>query len=813
MTIRSGMVLIAFLMWTAPAWSAPSCPFPDAQRLSDGIEVRSGSRRLRVTSVRDGVLRVRLAPDGSFPPDASWAVVPEAVQPAKDIAVKDACGVVELVVGGLRARVEKGTLAVAFVDRQGRVILEDAPEFPVTFADNGFTVWKTMPPDELYFGLGDKAGPLGRRDMAFTNWNTDAFKWQESTDPLYKSIPFFLGLRKGRAYGVFLDDPWRSFFDFGRHARGALAFGAEGGPLDYYFFAGPSPKDVVQAYAALTGTAPLPPRWTLGYQQSRWSYPSEARVRELARTFRDKRIPADAIYLDIDYQRGNRPFTVDREKFPRFEGMVTDLAAQGIKIVTIVDLHIKKEPGYAPYDSGLAGDHFIKNPDGSDYVGEVWPGDCVFPDFTRAKTREWFGGLYKDFAAAGVRGFWNDMNEPAVFKRLDKTMPLDVVHRLDDGGTVSHRAAHNVLGMQNVRATYEGLLSLKPDQRPFVLTRAAYSGTQRYAATWTGDNTSSWNHMRMSVAQVLNLGLSGYSNVGVDIGGFIGSPDPELLTRWTELGAFMPLFRNHAIKDSRDREPWVDGPDHEAIRKKYIELRYRLLPYAYAGAEEASRTGLPLVRPVFFEYPERAAMENDGEEFFFGRDLLVAPKLYERVDAYEVELPTATENDGAWYDFWTGLAVEKTKFRVSPALDTVPVYVRPGAVIPMQPVVQSTDEKPSGPLELRVYPGADCGGRVYWDDGETFAYRKGEFLDAEFSCRRQRGSVTVKVASRRGGYAPWWKAVEYRIYGVWPKPSRVTVNGAERRDWTYDHASRSVAVRLEDLRQGDEVRVEYKGKP
>ena len=772
------------------------------------MEVTSGSRVLRVTSAMEGVLRVRLDPDGRFPRDASWAVTAEA-HAVDGLAIKDECASAVLTAGNLRASVEKGTLAVSFLDADGRVILADSEDRPVAFVGEAFTVWKTMPQDELYFGLGDKPGALSRRDGAFTNWNTDAFKWQESTDPLYKSIPFFMGLRKGRAYGLFLDDPWRSFFDFGKQSPGALAFGAEGGLLDYYFFAGPTPKDVVKAYAALTGTAPLPARWTLGYQQSRWSYPSEARVREVARTLREKGIPADAIYLDIDYQRGNRPFTVDRDKFPTFTGMVKDLAARGIKVVTIVDLHIKREPGYAPYDSGVAGDHFIKKPDGSAYVGEVWPGDCVFPDFTLSRTRAWFGGLYKDFVDAGVRGFWNDMNEPAIFKRADKTMPLDVVHRLDDGTTVSHRAAHNVLGMQNVRATYEGLLRLKPDQRPFVLTRAAYSGAQRYAATWTGDNSSSWNHMRVSVGQVLNLGLSGYPDVGVDIGGFVGSPDAQLLTRWMELGAFMPIFRNHAIKDSADREPWVDGPEHEAIRKRYIELRYRLLPYIYAGMEEASRTGVPLLRPIFFEYPQYPVIENDGEEFLFGSDLLVAPKLYERTDAYEVELPTATASDGPWFNFWTGLAVEKTKFRIAPPLDTLPVYARPGAIIPLQPVVQSTDEKPAGPLEVRVYPGSDCRGRLYWDDGETFGYKKGGFLSADLACRQERGAVTVRVAARHDGYAPWWKAVDYRVYGAPRSPSRVLVNGAERRDWTYEEASRSVGVRLEDLKQGDELRIEY----
>ena len=302
----------------------------------------------------------------------------------------------------------------------------------------------------------------------------------------------------------------------------------------------------------------------------------------------------------------------------------------------------------------------MKKADGSEYVGIVWPGPAVFPDFTRAQTREWWGGLYKEFVQNGVAGFWNDMNEPAVFDGPGKTMPLDNVHRIEEPGfatrTATHAEIHNIVGLENARATYEGLLKLRPDERPFVLTRATFAGGQRYGFTWTGDNSATWNHLRLATQQLLNLGLSGISFVGDDIGGFNGSPPPDLLTRWIEVGAFNPMFRDHTTKGSLMQEVWVHGPQQEAIRRRYIETRYRLLPYIYSLAEESARTGLPMVRPIFLEFPEVFTPPSNGfanldTEFLLGPSLLVAPQPFaETMDNYVVSFPA-----GDWYDFWTGL--------------------------------------------------------------------------------------------------------------------------------------------------------------
>src|SRR5260370_21194 len=469
--------------------------------------------------------------------------------------------------------------------------------------------------------------------------NTDDFGWQESTDPLYKSIPFFTALRNGKGYGIFLDNTWRTYFDFGKASRDSYSFGADGGQLNYYFLFGPDPKKVLMSYADLTGKPPLPPLWSLGYQQCRYSYYPESRVRELAQTFRKERIPADVIYLDIDYQDAYRPFTINRQYFPSFEALIPDLRKMGFSVIAITDLHIAKVPGYKPFDTGLAADYFVKNADGTLYVGKVWPGDSVFPEFTLSSVRRWWGTLYKDFVDMGIRGFWNDMNEPAIFNP-DKTMPLSVEHRLDDGTTLDHRAVHNVFGMQNSRATYEGLVQLEGNERPFVLTRASYAGGQRYAASWTGDNSATWNHMRLTIPTLLNLSISGDPLVGVGIYGFPAHLRPDPPTRWMALGAFNPIYRNHAQKGSANREPWVDRPEHEVVRKKFIEQRYRMLPYIYSLAEEMSRTGLPIMRPLFMEFPADQSLNANQDELLLRPQLLVAPNMSDSGGAYDVKLPS-----------------------------------------------------------------------------------------------------------------------------------------------------------------------------
>ncbi|HEY4740112.1 MAG TPA: glycoside hydrolase family 31 protein [Candidatus Acidoferrales bacterium] len=773
------------------------------EKLPDGVELSSGHARVRVTVFRDGIVRVRLAPQGNFPKDFSWAVIESPEAPS--LKIEESKQDVRIVTSRVVVLIQKSPILISFLDPSGSAVLADEPALPMAWDGPRIHAWKRMPADEGYYGLGDKAGPMNRRNRSFTMWNTDAFGWQESTDPLYKTFPFWIGLRTGTAYGVFFDNTYWSSFDFGKESNDYYSFGAEGGELNYYFFAGPEPKTVLGEYTAMIGRTPLPPLWSLGYHQSRYSYYPEIQAIKIAQSLREKQIPADAIYLDIDYQNGNRPFTIDRQGFPSFEQMIKNLRTEGFHTVLITDLHVKKEAGYAPYDSGMKADVFVKDPDGTPFVGAVWPGDSVFPDFTLTRARDWWGGLYKEFVDMGAAGFWNDMNEPSVFFRTDRTMPRDAVHRLDDGTTLDHRAIHNVFGLENARATYEGVRKLRPDERPFVLTRAGYPGSQRYAASWTGDNSSTWNHLKMSVPMLMSLGISGYPLMGDDIGGYAGSPPADLLTRWFEVGALNPIYRDHTAKGTADQEPWVNGPEHESIRKRYIELRYRLLPYIYTAVEEMSRTGMPLMRPIFLEYPEADNLYDQDDEYLFGRDLLVSPVLTEMVDAHEVHLPP-----GDWYDYWDGSkhgAAEKIKSHLE--LDQMPIYVRSGAILPEEPLVQNTTETPNGPLELRVYPGADCGGSLYLDDGHTFAYQKDGFVRMSYACRVSGNSVTVSSAAWTGSYQPWWTSIKLEVFGIGHAPTEVRVGSQVVKGWKFDGEDHSVVFAVPDSREGWTVSVTY----
>ncbi len=784
--VKTKLVVLLLLLASAAfgEWHSLG-PVSNIESRPHSVVISAGTASVEIIAVTDSIMRVRVARDGQFGPDHSWAIVDHANDPKASFRVSESAKEATLSTATVKLVIGKDPFRISFQDAQGNILNSDST--PMAFDGPQFRVWKQMPVDEHYYGLGDKTTGIDHREHAYTNWNTDAYAYQEGTDPLYKDIPFFIAMNHGVAYGLFLDNTWRSSFDFGKEFRDQYSFGAEGGELNYYFIYGPDPKRVLEQFIDLTGHTALPPLWSLGFQQSRYSYMNEQRVLEVAKKFRDLKIPADVLYLDIDYQEKNRPFTISRERFPHFEQMVKQLGDEGFKVITITDLHIAKAD-YPPYNEGMKQDAFVHNPDGSVYVGKVWPGDSVFADFTNEKARQFWGSLYAEFVKDGVAGFWNDMNEPSVFNGPGKTMPLDLVHHPDWGGVATEREIHNVFGMLNTEGTWEGLTKLRPNIRPVVLTRAAYAGGGRFATTWTGDNSSTWNHMRISIPMLLNLGVSGFPMVGDDIGGFRGTPTPELLTRWIELGAFNPIFRDHTEKGSADQEPWVHGPEQTAIRKKYIDLRYRMLPYIYAAADDMSRTGIPMMRPLYLEYPQEEAFATNSSEFLWGPDILVAPKVENFIAPYEVQLPP-----GDWYDFWTGKKVAGWRppeqqggvatLKVDPPLGVLPVYVRAGALIPEQPVVQSTSETPRGPLELLVYPGPDCHGVLYADDGNTLNYRRGEYLRQTMTCEVIAGNVTVKLSAPEGSFVPWWKELKVSVAGG----AAVTV--------PYQHAAQTISVK------------------
>jgi len=743
----------------------------------DGADIHSGPWHLRVTALADDILRVRAAAAEDLPEDASWAV-PQAIRGRSvEVSLEQHTDSAEFHTAALSVRIELSPLRIIVSDLQGQVICADAASRALEMMGGGFMLRKQLAQREHFFGLGDKTGPLDRRGQAFTLWNDDSYRFQESTDPIYKSIPFFVAAGgPGGSYGILLDNTWRSWFDFGKQDPQTLAFGSAAGPIDYYLIYGPSTRRVVERYTDLTGKAPLVPAWALGFQQSRYSYQSAAEVHAIADRLRAEHIPADAIWLDIDFQDRNRPFTTNPVTFPDLPALTRDLKQQGLQLVVITDLHIAAAPdqGYSPYDSGIAGDHFLKRPDGSVYAGRVWPGPSVFPEFTRPETRAWWGSLYRDFVAAGVAGFWNDMNEPSVFDTPTKTLPLDTQHRIAEPGfaprLATHAEIHNVYGLLNSRATFEGVRQLNPQERSFVMTRASYAGGHRYAVTWTGDNSSTWNHLKLSIPMLLNLGMSGFAYSGADVGGFIGTPSPELMTRWIEIAAFAPIFRAHSEKGTPPKEPWVHGAGQTLIRKHFIEQRYRLMPYLYALADENSRTGAPLMRPLFYDFPDSLdAPCEQPTAFMLGDRLLIAPPpVLESPQAYEICLPA-----GRWYDYWSGEPVRAhaatsasgaQTIRMTPALERLPVFVRAGAILPGQPLVQSTSQTPRGPLSLDVYPGDGCHGTIYADDGHSMAYVQQGYLRQQVRCVRTAAGMDLEFDAREGRYPPWWHQVIVRVH-------------------------------------------------
>jgi alpha-glucosidase len=813
--------------------------------LQNGIKIDSGPGLLRILALRDGVVRITMSPTKELPENTSWAALVDSRNSSVGVTPEEDVTSVGFDTPLLHVRVSRSSLAISITDGDGRIIINDAQ--PVEFrkddrsGDIGFRVWKVMPEDEHYFGLGEKAGPLDRRGGAFVQWNTDASHYEEGTDPLYDSIPFFVADRAGDSYGLFLDNTWRTEFDFGKSLRDQYSFSAEGGPLDYYVLYGPSPKQVVEDYAWLTGTTPLPPLWSFGYQQSRWSYGTEKELRAIARRLRADHIPSDVVYMDIDYQVKRRPFTIDTSEFPNFSSFVDELRRMQFHLILITDLHLAYLPNqsYAPFNSGVAGNHFLKNPDGSLYVGKVWPGQSVFPNFVEKSAREWWGSLYKSFYDSGVAGFWNDMNEPSVFDSPTKTIPLDVRGQIEEPGfqkrTATQREIHNIMGMQNARATDDGLSHLKPNQRPFVLTRATYAGGQRYGATWTGDNSSTWAQLRMSTPMLESLGLCGFYMAGDDIGGYAGSPPMDLLTKWFEVGTFNPMERDHKEHETNPQEPWVGGTAQEAVRRHYIDQRYRLMPYIYTMAENASRTGIPIMRPLFLEFPDatpdRHPLDLDvGNEFLFGSDLLIAPAPHpDQVEDYAVIFPPVP-----WYDYWTGLRVthaepfeqgkksEPTQAQkssearqqdalesisVHPMVDVLPVFVRGGSILPIQPLIQNTEQMPKGPLELNVYPGPDCKGTLYEDDGTSLNYKRGDYLRVNYTCEVQPKSIILHIATQSGTFRPWWKTIEVSVFD-WPSARvRAFLNAKPVASTNYDAAHHVLHITVPQSFQATDLMV------
>lgn len=606
-----------------------------------------------------------------------------------------------------------------------------------------------LPVGTSLYGTGEVTGPLLRNHQSITLWNTDNFAFKKDGGRrLYQTHPWVLGVRAdGSAFGVLFDTTWRSEL---KCADNAIEFRSESPPFRVIVIDRRSPQLVLQGLGELTGRIALPPLWSLGFQQCRYSYFPDARVRQIADEFRKRRLPCDVIWVDIDFMDRFKIFTFDPKRFPDPPATNRYLHERGFKSVWMVDPGVKIEKGYAVYDSGTARDVWVKGANGKDFRGDVWPGPCVFPDFTRPETRSWWGGLYKDFLATGIDGIWNDMNEPAVFNGPDHSMPLDNRHRGGDAIPAGpHSRYHNVYGMLMVRATREGVLAARPEKRPFVLTRANHLGGQRYAATWTGDNVATWEHLKMSIPMSINLGLSGQPFSGPDIGGYEEITTPELFGSWISLGAFYPFARAHKATGSRNHEPWEFGPKVETVARTALERRYRLLPYFYTLFLDASVNGIPVMRPVFFADPGDPALRQEEQAFLLGENLLVIPCW-----ARNVKLPR-----GIWREthLLDGVS-ENDGFQ--PA-----VRIRPGAIIPLGQPIQHTGEYNLETITLLASSdqGGNAEGWLYEDAGDGFEYQKGQYALTRFQLHYGNGRVRVTAEQREGKLAPRSRKLAVRL--------------------------------------------------
>lgn len=636
--------------------------------------------------------------------------------------------------------------------------------------------------DARIFGLGERTGTMNKRGQAFPVWNIDPHKGHDAhTVTMYTSIPLYIihSLASGRAYGVLIDHAGRVEIDAGKSDPDAISATVEGDALVAYFFTGPTPAGVLRQYTELTGRMPMPPRWATGYHQCRWGYASEQDVREVATKMRERHHPCEAIWLDIDYMDGYRDFTWNPETFPHPEQLTDYLHEQELRLVTILDPGVKIDEHYETYRQGIEQDMFCHMPDSSLFIGSVWPGECHFPDFSQERVRRWWGDSYKELLAQGVDGLWNDMNEPALTNwHPDKghvthieynTMPDTVVHKAGednpagpDGPTVSHQFFHNAYGMEMARSTYEGLLRLRPDTRPFVLTRSGTAGVQRYAAVWTGDNWSRWEDILLAMPMCLNIGMSGVPFVGVDIGGFWESCNGELLVRFAQLGAFLPLCRNHSAIDTAQQEPWAFGEPYESAYRAAIEARYRLLPYLYTLFHEAAATGAPIMRPLYYHYPQDEQTCEIEDEFLIGDALLSAPVYEPGTISRRVYLPA-----GQWLDYWDGTEYPGEGWSNIPApLDRWPLLIRGNSILPTGPIMQHTGERATDPLTLTCYMATEglTSYMLYEDDGVSHAYRQGASAETTINCRAALDFVTVEIEEHFEGYRPQRETYDVVVY-------------------------------------------------
>ncbi|MEO8819698.1 MAG: glycoside hydrolase family 31 protein [Ginsengibacter sp.] len=764
------------------------------QKVDHGVIIKTaGNVEAQLTVYSPDIVRVRIAP-ATMAVSSSYAVIQNASNEFK--SVTDNKDNITLTTDSLKIVVQKDPLRIDFYNALGQWLDGDAPSLGVSWQGTEMTSYRKLTDDEKFIGLGEKTGPLNRRGDSYVHWNTDAPGYGINQDPLYSTMPYFMGIHTNSLFGIFFDNSYKSFFNFGGSTDSAMYFfGAEGGAINYYFLGASTVTDQLKDYTWLTGRMQMPPLWSLGYQQCRYSYMSRQQLMDVARRMRQDSIPCDVMYCDIDYMDGYRVFTWNPKTYPDPKAMTDSLKSMGMHLVTIIDPGIKIDSnGYEPYLTGRMHHYFAHYPDGKPYTGSVWAGRSHFPDFTRDDVRKWWGENFKVLVNSGVTGFWNDMNEPSAWGQ-------DIPQLIEFGegkNTVSLKKARNIYGMQMARATFEGTKALLNGNRPFVLTRAAYSGVQRYSAMWTGDNNPTDDHMLLAYRMINSMGITGEAFDGVDVGGFLGNPTPDLMVRWMSLGAYTPMFRNHTAKGNTAHEPWAWGELNEVLMRQSIETRYRLLPYLYSSFYEAHLTGMPINRTLAIDYTynENVYDTRFENQFLFGPSMLVAP-VASTNNAEQVYLPS-----GDWYRFGSDKKYKGAEIVwVGSPLNDLPVFIKAGAIIPMQNVVQTTADKGNGIMYLNVWYGDAPNSFTYYeDDGTTYQYEQGNYYLRNIHFNPQDNEILLDAS--QGSYTSKFHEVNLILHGF-PANESFTMNGeqlktsgsGEEQSYDFKNANGKISIK------------------
>ncbi|NWF68756.1 MAG: DUF4968 domain-containing protein [Chloroflexi bacterium] len=744
-----------------------------------GVRLLCEHGQLELAWIADDCLRVRLkSAPGEFGAPASYAVHKND-WPLVSLDIDDSPTALTLRSTALRCVINKQDTTLTLETPDGQVICRDAAGIHY-HSDGTVALNMALRPEEASYGMGERASTLNLRGKRLKNWNTDSVDYERDSDPLYYCVPFYLGVHDSAAYGLFWDNSFRGLTDIGHTSADELRFESEGGELRYYLFAATDPRRILARYTELTGRIALPPLWALGYQQCRFSYLTQAEVLQIAQQFRQLNIPCDVLYLDIHYMDGFRIFTWDKTNFPDLENMVADLHADGFRVVAILDPGTKIDPQYAAYQSGSERDVFLKNPAGERVSGVVWPGECHFPDFTHPITRDWWRQHCGHLLQTGIDGLWNDMCEPVIFGADGVgTLPDNTRHH-GDGRAGTHLEYHNLYGTLMGRSSAEALAEQRPDKRPFNIIRAGWAGAQRYASTWTGDNKSDWDHLKLSIPMVINMGLSGAPFTGPDIGGFRNDGEAELFTRWMQAACLMPFFRSHSNLGTTQQEPWVFGQPYTDINRAAIQLRYQLMPYLYSVVAQSSEYGWPIIRPLWMAEPDNPALRGVDDCYLLGDALLVAPVLEKDSVLRHVYLP-----QGTWYDFWTNQPFGGgQQITVQAPLPRLPLFVRAGTALPLWPTMPYIDLNAVKTLTLRVYPG-QFETVLYEDAGEGLAYRQGDYRWLYISCEADDTRIVINHRSA-GRFKPPYSAVKVEVIVGDAEPGDVRVDRRAAPVWFFD---------------------------